>query len=58
MRSEEALRAFGVRSNEVLRTFGMRSEEVLSAFGMRSVLNNNIGTIAAGDGFFNSNSLQ
>jgi len=47
-----------VRSNEALRAFGTRRNEARSDFGMCSVLKNNIGTIAAGDGFFNSNRLQ
>jgi hypothetical protein len=47
-----------MRSDEALRAFGMGSDEALRGFGMCSVLKNNIGTIAAGDGFFNSNSIQ
>jgi hypothetical protein len=36
----------------------MRGEEALRDLGMRRVLKNNIGTIAASDGFFNLNSIQ
>jgi hypothetical protein len=52
VRSEEVLRTFGVRSDEVFRN------EAFRAFSTIVAKKNNIGTIAASDGFFDSISLQ